>query len=696
MGDLADENSKLKAQLAELQRQREAERAEYDSRVIAERAAAKQHAEAVQQRTAELESMKQNVVKLTRQLDDEVMRRDMVTQESQLLERRMQEMASGQGLVSPQHDRKSKHRGPEEEDQAARERGSHVSTKLMRVVDQWMRHRDLQQALLRGASINDQAFATLVQALGDCPSLHTVDLSQNLLTMDSCSDLCQLITTAPQLSFLSLADNLFSLRSLGYFMTAIMERQNTKKLMPLDLLDLSGNEGLVAAAAAPAPPALLRQVNSALGRDNTKLPAQGAELVVQVMRAIWRFLFDTGHPQVRGASSEDIAFQIMDKVTLRKMENSLMKIMLLSIDGSAEAGVRPVTANLALLSALDTGLMAQVSPEAQDSASPAPTSGTIFTPSGPKSAFASPSRGGVTAMSRDLGASNKEASASAPSLGTRNMQRPEAMDPFVDLKAAFEPPREKLKTFNLKQIVTRSGTVLMNMLERLLETTEIDAADVETEQTLLEYACVTGNMGLAKLCYRRGAKLSAKTRKGDTAFNIVTKARRYDLMEFLHMYGVKVNSCDANGLTALHCAAKNDDVDGICRLVEWGADVNIRDNQMRTPIHLAAAAGNAKATMLLLEVGADMNAKDAKLYTAAAHANFNSHFDLFDRLVALGGRRHGQIIAEDQRDSTKRSLGGLIVSPGMVKSSSLGRIGRISVAGMPGPLRPSPLSETKR
>lgn len=74
----------------------------------------------------------------------------------------------------------------------------------------------------------------------------------------------------------------------------------------------------------------------------------------------------------------------------------------------------------------------------------------------------------------------------------------------------------------------RTGTVLMNMLERLLETTEIDARDVETEQTLLEYACHTGNMGLAKLCYRRGANLSAKTQKGETAFNIVTQNKRYD------------------------------------------------------------------------------------------------------------------------------------------------------------------------
>merc|ERR1719491_707526 len=180
--------------------------------------------------------MKKNVVRLTRQLDDEVKRGDQVQAESQMLERRFQDLGQDGLPVS------TRQRPPaEEEEHVARERGSQVSTKLMRVVDQWMRHRDLQQALLRGASINDQSFGTLVQALSDCSSLHTLDLSSNLLTMDSCSDLCQLITTAPQLSFMSLADNLFSLRSIGYFMTAVMERQNTKKLMPLDLLDLQGN-----------------------------------------------------------------------------------------------------------------------------------------------------------------------------------------------------------------------------------------------------------------------------------------------------------------------------------------------------------------------------------------------------------------------------------------------------------------------
>lgn len=660
---LAEENQRLKKELKNLQQQREKEKNEFESKIASEREAGKSHQESAMQRTHELEAMKSKMVKLTRQLDEEVQKRDQVSAESQQLERRLQDLTKGTAGAQPT----SPSSGVPSDEQALRERGSQVSTKLMRVVDQWMRQRDLQQALLRGASINDTAFATLVQALNDCPSLQTLDLSQNLLTMDSCSDLCQLITTAPSLSFISLAENLFSLRSVGYFMTAVMERQNTKKLMPLDLLDLQGNEGLVAAAAAPVPEQLLTQVQQAMQRTG-KLPPSGVELVAQVMRALWRFLHDTAHPQVKDASPDDVAFFVMDKITLRKMENALMKILLLGADAAVDAGFvqyRPVTANLAFASTLEVAedpRLTQTQPAERRQ------SGGQASPANP--------------------------TAQKPKMSTQEVRtQPTAADPFADLKTAFEPQREKLKTFNLKQIVTRNGTVLMNMLERLLETTEIDARDVETEQTLLEYACHTGNMGLAKLCYRRGANLSAKTQKGETAFNIVTQNKRYDLMEFLHTYGVKVNSADAKGRTALHVAAANDDVDGVCRLMEWGADVNIKDDKKRTPIHVAAASGNMKTTMLLLEVGADMNAKDDREYTAVAHAEANNHFVLMDRLVQLGGRGHGLHQKKENdmaRSKSAKMIGELVVSAGLLKSSSLGRIGKVSVKGMSGPLQPAP------
>merc|ERR1712083_522009 len=167
-------------------------------------------------------------------------------------------------------------------------------------------------------------------------------------------------------------------------------------------------------------------------------------------------------------------------------------------------------------------------------------------------------------------------------------------------------------------------------------------------------------------------------------------------MEFLHLYGVKVNAADATGRTALHVAAQGDDVDGVCRLLEWGADVNIRDQKKMTPIHCSAAGGNMKTTMLLLEVGADMNAKDDREYTAVAHAEAKNHFQLMDRLVQLGGKGHGLQAKNAGLDRSKSAkmvgVGELVIhDTRKLKSSSLGRIGKVAVEGMPGPLAPTPL-----
>jgi len=677
---LDEENARLKRELESLQTQREQELAQLKREVDSEKTKVKGHQQATHERSAELEAIKGKMVKLTRQLDEEVQKRDQVLSESQILERKLNDLAKGADLGLSSSTKAAD--GAEVDERSMRERGSHVSTKLMRVVDQWMRQRDLQQALLRGASINDTAFATLAQTLNDCPSLQTLDLSQNLLTMDSCSDICQLITAAPNLSFVSLAENLFSLRSVGYFMTAIMERQNTKKLAPLDLFDLQANEGLVAAAAAPVPEALLNTVRQTLPQGK-RLPPGGTELVAQVMRALWRFLHDTGHPQVKDSSVEEATFQILDQVTLRKMENALTKILLMGAetdDPTSSAQYCPVAANLAFASAVEVEAAAPAATASLGSSIPAEgaqekprlaASGVRTKPSAPEP-------------------SDKNTPSALQVTSSPNVKATKSADPFADLKSAFEPQREKMKTFNLKQIVTRTGTVLMNMLERLLETTAIDARDVETDQTLLEYACKSGNMGLAKLCYRRGASLSAVTTKGETALNIVTRARRYDLMEFLHTYGVNINSADAEGTTALHTASSIDDADAICRLIEWGADINIKDRRKRTPIHVAAAGGNAAATMLLLEVGADMNAKDDKEYTAVAHAEANNEFALMDRLVQLGGKGHGlQKESLGGKPVAAKSVGQLAVSAGKLKSSSLGRIGKVSVNGMPGPLRPT-------
>jgi len=352
-------------------------------------------------------------------------------------------------------------------------------------------------------------------------------------------------------------------------------------------------------------------------------------------------------------------------------------LLLRSDDESGDSGVRSVTADLAFLSLLEAdnappSFGQSPSGQANRGGQAGQSGGVVLPPISPQRS------------ERDL----QQKKASKTDMMARQA-RMESRDPFADLKTAFEPPRDKLKTFNLKAVKTKNGTVLMNMLERLLENTEIDARDGETEQTLLEYACRKGNLSLAKLCYRRGSNLSQRTTDGESMFNIVTQNKRHDLMEFLHTYGVKVNFASSSGRTALHVAASNDDVDAVCRLVEWGADVNMRDKNRRTPLHTAASEGHWKVTMLLLEMGGDLNAKDDREYTAVACAEAHAHFDLMDRLKQLGGKGHGLTAAATNKTTalavskSMETLGKLSVSSQLMKSSSLGRIGKVTVNGLP-------------
>jgi len=252
---------------------------------------------------------------------------------------------------------------------------------------------------------------------------------------------------------------------------------------------------------------------------------------------------------------------------------------------------------------------------------------------------------------------------------------PETVAPSV----LAAPPKkvEKSKTFNIKQIVTKNGMILMNILDRMLETTAIDATDVETDKTLLEYASMTGNMSLAKLCFRRGMNMSALTKDGNTAFNVATKRKDYQMMEFLHMYGVKVNSADAEGRNALHVATSNNDIDGICRLIEWGSDINLKNHKKQTPLHYAAMGGYMEVAMLLLELSAELNAKDEKNFTAVAHAEATDHFELMDRLVQLGGKHASEL--EMEKSAVSDKIGRLAQPKFMRKSTSLTRMKKLPV-----------------
>jgi len=587
----------------------------------------------LEQKQADLDRMKINYMRLQKQYDDEVIKREKAEDDTATLERQVVDSEEG------------KFRVPVLKSDGADAR--QASSKIFRAIDHWMRYKDLEQALLRNSALSDIAFSTLAQMLQGCPSLHTLDLSRNQLTMDSCSNICQLITGLQHLTYVSVESNGFSLRSLGYFMTALMERDNIAEHATLDLFDFQSNDGIMIAMEESKPSAETLRLYPNLSEYINPLP----QLLIATGSIIWRFLHDTGHPQVTGRSVQNMEFEEIDPASLQKMKVALSKILLLT--DTADRKNKTYSADLVLFSAVKPA----------EAESPKEKKAVQLPP-----------------------ISKEKAKPKETEDWTPTVQPIKKRDPFKDLTAKLEgKPKVKCNTFNLKQILTKKNAILMNMLERLLETTSINARDVETHQTLLEYACHTGNMGLAKLCYRRGANMNEKTVDGNTPFNIAVKNRRYDLMEFLHLYGVKVNSTNEEGLTGLHVAASNNDIDAICRLIEWGAEVNLQDHKKRTPLHMASIGGHEKVAMLLLELGADINAKDEREFTAVAHAEANDRFKLMDRLVFLGGHGHGLQKAKSMGalpDTVKlktamgRSMGHLPVSVSTRKRTAIGRLGK--------------------
>jgi hypothetical protein len=148
------------------------------------------------------------------------------------------------------------------------------------------------------------------------------------------------------------------------------------------------------------------------------------------MRSMWRFLIETGHPQVRNADLAEASFSTMDKSTLRKMEAALVKMLLLSeesADGGHDASsVRAVTGDLIFLT----------SSEAVAESSP------------PKAIANAPAVDQLKASFSDESADQKRVSKASDKGRAQRPESREIRDPFSDLKAAFEPPKEKL---NLQQ-----------------------------------------------------------------------------------------------------------------------------------------------------------------------------------------------------------------------------------------------------
>jgi hypothetical protein len=470
------------------------------------------------------------------------------------------------------------------------------TVRITRLLQAALTHAPLVQVNLSKCGLDARSFGPLAQVLSTRPGIQSINVSHNRLDSSAVPDICSLLLRLGSLMEFDLSHNELDSKTVCFVMTAVTEKMRQDMDCPIDSVDLSFNSEL----SRSDDNIVSMLVTIEQHYPEAKCSAEQAHILRGFATVLWQFLFDTKHPAVSFANSsrEDEAWVHVDDNNHQRLVDALKVVYL--------APETPASFAILREAALDA----------------APPSDVEQPLESPSAAFA------------EKAPAEWVADAEEPADG---MDDPYA---FVGQPQEMEeePEIPKQMTYNLKQVAGRGNRIPIHVMERLLATTSIHATDVDSGQSFLEHAAHTGDIQLAKLCFRRGIKLNMITNNGDTPFNITVRRGNHHMMEFLHNYGVKVNSQNGSGVTALHTAVEKNDVDAICRLIEWAADINIVDNKGRTPLHFAGKFGHMEAAMLLLELGADLNAMDEKNSTPIGYAEHHDHFVLMDRLVLLGGR----------------------------------------------------------
>lgn len=118
------------------------------------------------------------------------------------------------------------------------------------------------------------------------------------------------------------------------------------------------------------------------------------------------------------------------------------------------------------------------------------------------------------------------------------------------------------------------------------------------------------NVETIDLLLKRGAKLKAKTDKGETALLIAVEYGPFDHIEWLLEMDANKEAADKGGERSLHKASYLGKREVVQLLIQYRVNVEARDNLGRTSLHLAAMGGQLETAELLLLSDADVNAKD--------------------------------------------------------------------------------------
>jgi len=129
--------------------------------------------------------------------------------------------------------------------------------------------------------------------------------------------------------------------------------------------------------------------------------------------------------------------------------------------------------------------------------------------------------------------------------------------------------------------------------------------------TLLHFAAINKNVGVAEFLISAGMDVDIKGERNSTALNVAACAGNVEVAKFFISKKADVNAKTSDDITALHAAAMiSGNAEIVEALVSAGADINAKDEYGFTPLHMAAEKGYVEVAKYLVSKGANVNAKN--------------------------------------------------------------------------------------
>jgi ankyrin repeat protein len=132
----------------------------------------------------------------------------------------------------------------------------------------------------------------------------------------------------------------------------------------------------------------------------------------------------------------------------------------------------------------------------------------------------------------------------------------------------------------------------------------VNEVEEDSQRTGLHIAAINGNLQIAAILIKAGARIDARDNLGDTPLLYAAEHGHLEMAKLLIDVGAQVDAENKNGMTALMAAAKGGDVEMVRTLLARGANPNKSDYTGRDSLGWALDSHRSAVVAILKDAQA--------------------------------------------------------------------------------------------